>query len=91
MARLLHADIYSCFRSRHLLNRRDGLRGGQTIEQCVDGKDKQAVRKSKKHAECNAQNEPRSVRFQVWDPKGPDFFEFLHPYVLNNDYGIDDS
>ena len=91
MALLLHAEIYSYFRSRLLLNRRDGLRGGQTIEQCVDGKDKQAVGKPEKDAERDPQNKSRPVRLEVGDSKDPDFFEFLHLYVLNNTYVVDDS
>ena len=78
MAWLLQAEIYSCLRRRLLLNRRDGLRGSQTIEQGIDRKNEKPIRKAKKHAEEDSQDEPKTVRLEVWDPKCPDFSKFLH-------------
>jgi len=56
-------------------------RGGwrsQAVKQGIDGKDKETVRKSKKHAEADAQHEAEPVRLKVGNSKRPDFSEFLH-------------
>jgi len=90
MAWLLQAEIYSCLRRRLLLNRRDGLRGSQTIEQGIDRKNEKPIRKAKKHAEEDSQDEPKTVRLEVWDPKCPDFLEFLHFGMLMN-FGFQDD
>ena len=66
------------------LNRQYSGRGGESVKQGVNGKNEKTIGKSEKHAERDSQNKPGTVRFQVWDPKGPDFFEYLHTMTLTN-------